>query len=117
MKRVPGEMRLQHTNEVIKVRVFLHDISPGGVGLFCERAVEIGSKVDLVLEVPKHLFVRGTVVWCAEAGVTSHVISTETFHYRAGLTFQFDSKGAEDEFKKYCDEIAHLKPVNQGPGT
>ena len=108
MKRAPGELRVEHNNQKVRCRVFLHDITPGGVGLFCESRIDVDSKVELVIEVPKPLYLKARITWCCEAGTTSHVISAKNFAYRAGLEFIFDSKEAEEEFKRYCIEIERM---------
>ncbi len=109
MKRVPAELRVAHTNEVIRARVFLHDISAAGISLFTEHRIDVGAKIDLVIEAPKHLFLKAMVAWCAEAGNTSHVITTGgSFPFRTGLEIQFQSPEEETEFKKYCQQISGL---------
>ena len=108
MKRVPGEMRLHFSGKIIKVRVFLHDISSKGVGLFVETKVEVGATVDLVIEMEKSVFVKGKVVWCAESGATSNVISSENFKYRAGLDFYFENPETEKEFRDFCSYVTTL---------
>ena len=117
MKRVPAELRVEHTNEVVRARVFLHDISPTGVGLFTEHRIEVGAKVDLVIEAPKHIFLKTTVAWSAEAGNTSHIITTGgTYPYRVGLDIHFESPEQEEEFKKYCSQISGLPAPTQPTG-
>jgi hypothetical protein len=109
MKRVPGEMRVAHTNQTLRCRVFLHDISPKGVGIFVESKVEVGAKVDLIIEAPKHLFLKAEVTWCGESNLTPNVISQGgQFPYRVGLTFVFQSPEEEAELKKYCEQIGEL---------
>mgnify|MGYP001613213384 FL=1 len=108
MKRVPGEMRVEHTDKIVRCRVFLHDINPSGVGLFCESHVEVGAKVELVISVPKALYLKARIAWCGEAGTTTHIISNENFAFRAGLELSFDSKEAQEEFKVYCAQLVEM---------
>ncbi len=109
MKRVPAELRVTHTGEVIRARVFLHDISITGISLFTEQRIDVGAKIDIVIEAPKHLFLKVTVASCAEAGNTSHVITTGgTYPFRTGLEIQFQSPEEQAEFKKYCEQLSGL---------
>ena len=104
-KRLPGELQIEHSRQVVRCRVLLTDISPSGVGIFIENAVDIGSRVTLVLEQPKHLFLKGEIMWCSLFNLHPHVITAEHFKYRAGMHFTFDSPTAEREFQEFCATI------------
>lgn len=104
-KRSSGELRLEQSQQVVRCRMLLNDLSPTGVGLFLESKVEIGGLVTLVLEQPRHMFLKGEVLWCNLYTLHNSVISTDAFLYRAGVRFSFTTPKEAEEFKNYCDSL------------
>ena len=48
--QVPGELRVESSGQPIQAKVFVHDVSPSGIGLAVESALKIGSTVSLTVE-------------------------------------------------------------------
>ena len=103
--RVSAEILIDSTKEVADSRVFLNDLSPTGVGCFVNVAIEKGEAVSIVIEQPKHLYVKGQVMWCAPYTMSTKVLSAEQFKYRVGIKFSFDSEDEKSALKKYCEEL------------
>lgn len=103
MKRLNGEIKVEHSGQVIACRVILTDLGPKGVSLFTESQIEVGAKVTLVLEQPKHLFLKAELLWCNLFALHTHVLSNQAFIYRAGLVFHFENPEQEREFREFCD--------------
>lgn len=105
LQRVTAEIQIQSTRDIIQGRVFLTDLSPTGVGLFASASLEKGELVSLVIEQPRHLFVKGEVAWCIPYTLETKIITSETFSYRIGIKFVFETEEEADTLKKYCEEI------------
>lgn len=108
LQRTTAQLQIRSTGEVLNGRVFLHDLTPDGVGLFLTEPVGFGEDVFLVLEYPKHLFVRAQVVWCNLYRRSSRVISVENYQYRAGVKFQFDTETDQLLVTRYFEELSGL---------
>lgn len=106
--RVSAEIQITSTRQTSEARVFLTDLAPEGVGIFLPIPLSKGDMVNLVINQPKHLFVKGKVTSCAPYTLNNKVISTENFSYRIGIQFVFDSPEEKANVKKYCDELYDL---------
>ncbi|MBI3555788.1 MAG: PilZ domain-containing protein [Deltaproteobacteria bacterium] len=105
LQRTSAQIQIRETGDVIAGRVFLSDITPDGVGVFLAAPLQKGEEVFLVLEHPKHLFLRAEVVWCNLYRRDTRIISAENFQYRAGIKFQFDTESDQLLVNRYFEEI------------
>lgn len=104
--RVSAEIMIESSKAVADSRVFLNDLSPTGVGVFTNLAIEKGEAVSLVIEQPRHLFVKGQIMWCAPYTLNTKVLtSQEQFRYRIGIKFVFNDDEERNALKKYCDDL------------
>lgn len=103
--RVSAEIKLEESEEVTASRVFLNDLSPAGVGCFVPMAIDKGQKVSMVIEQPKHLFVKGEVMWCTPYTLNTKVLSPEQFSYRIGIRFSFESDAEREAVATYCNDL------------
>jgi Tfp pilus assembly protein PilZ len=101
------------TSVLAESRIILNDLSPFGVGLFCEKAFNVGQEIALTLEHPRRIYVRGKVAWCEDQSPQSHVMSKKPFGYRIGIQFTFQSAEEQEALREFCDQIAreHLHAV------
>ncbi len=104
-QRVTAEIQIQSSKEVIASRVLLSDLNPKGVGLFVHNPIEKGEKIALVIEQPKHLYVRGEVIWCAPYSLDTKVLMQESFPFRIGIKFIYDSPAEKQTMETYCAEL------------
>jgi hypothetical protein len=117
IKRVHAELRTAsipgQTPTVATARIVLNDISPFGVGLFTEIPFTLGQEIALTFEHPKRAFVRGKILWCEEMIRGGKVLSVETYKYRIGIQFKFQSKEDEAAIRTFCEEISaeHVQKV------
>lgn len=114
MQRVHAEIQVEATKQVVDARVFLNDLSTTGVGLFAHDNLVPGENISVVIEQPRHLYVKGVVVWCSPYTMTTKIITAETFNYRAGIRFIFDT---EEERKTIADYVESLHPTPAAPTT
>lgn len=114
VKRVPAEVQVDATREVLESRVFLNDLSPTGVGLFINTPLDKGAEVSIVIEQPKHLFVKGEVAWCQPYTLNTRILSEEVYAYRMGIRFIFDSPEEAETLKRYCDELFIEETTKKG---
>src|SRR5262245_22276876 len=79
LKRVRAEVRLvpnQETTaqattqdaqgEVVEVRVLLNDLSPNGIGIYASAGMAPGQDIQIILDEPKRIELKGKVIWCQE---------------------------------------------------
>ena len=105
-QRVKAEIQNEVTKAIVEGRVFLNDLSASGVGLFTPTPLVTGDKVSIVIEEPKHIFIKGKVIWCAQYTMSTKIISsTENFTYRVGIKFIFDSEEERNAVKEYCNSL------------
>jgi hypothetical protein len=116
--RLKPHLRLQKVRAEVKVlgkavepqfadcQVVLNDFNPLGVALFSSSPLMVGDEVALTLEEPKQFYIKGRIVSCQEYDATSKVISQNTFSYRIGIQFKFETEEEKAEVKAYCDQIA-----------
>ena len=104
-ERVTATIRLDSSRQVVEGRVFLNDLSPKGVGCFVPVSFEKGDSVSVVIDEPKHLFVKGQILWCKPYNLESKVLSNEHFPFRIGIKFQFDSDKEAEAIQTYCSEL------------
>lgn len=103
--RVSAEIQIESTKQVLDSRVFLTDLTPSGVGCFVDKALDKGTVVAIVIEQPKHLFVKGEVIWCSPYTLETKIIATEQFRYRVGIKFLFDDAEDQEALKQYCEDL------------
>ena len=104
-QRVSAEIRIDSTQEVIEGRVFLNDLSPEGVGCFINVALDKGEQVSLVIEQPKHIYIKGEIIWCSPYARDTKILTQSQFNFRAGIQFKFDDEEEKAAVRKYCEEL------------
>ena len=105
-RRTLAQVQIQETGEILAGRVLLHDLTPDGVGLFVAGPLSRGDAVSIVINKPRHIFLRGKVVWCTLFTYKTRVLSAENYKYRVRIHFEFDSQDDRAEVAKYCESIA-----------
>ncbi|MBI3544153.1 MAG: PilZ domain-containing protein [Deltaproteobacteria bacterium] len=103
--RVSAEIMVESTKTIAESRVFLNDMSPTGVGCFTNVAIDKGETVSLVIEQPKHLFVKGEIMWCSPYTLSTKILTQAEFKYRVGIKFCFDSDEEKAALKKFCEDL------------
>jgi hypothetical protein len=110
IKRVHAELRTAsipgQTPTVATARIVLNDMSPLGVGLFTQVPFTLGQEIALTFEHPKRAYIRGKVLWCEEMIQAGKILSAETYKYRIGIQFKFQSKEDEAAIRAFCEEIS-----------
>ncbi|MEW6058145.1 MAG: PilZ domain-containing protein [Bdellovibrionota bacterium] len=104
-QRVSAEILVESTKAVLEGRVFLNDLSPNGVGCFVNTSIDKGEKISLVIEQPKHLYLKGEVMWCTPYTTETKILRQEQFQYRIGIKFHFDSPEEAQAVHAYCQEL------------
>lgn len=110
--RLSAKIMVDSSKAVANCRVFLNDLSPEGVNCFADVSVGKGEIVSIVVEQPKHLFVKGLVLWCSPILTTAKVLSKESYKYRVGVKFRFTDDEEREALTKYCQELRS----QPGPG-
>jgi len=94
------------TQEHLRGRALLHDLSPKGVSIFSERFIAPEEKIELAIFLGEDLVITGQVVWCNESGSTSKVIrEVNACRYRVGIKFEFDSPRNQKTLVDYCNKL------------
>ena len=88
-------------------RILMNDISPHGVGIFCNKPFVAGQEVAMMLTTPTLIFLRGKVTHCLEHDNRAHVITPTPFLYRIGIKFIFENAAEEAAVTKYCEDMLH----------
>ncbi|MBI2606581.1 MAG: PilZ domain-containing protein [Deltaproteobacteria bacterium] len=109
-KRARAEIRRKLNGETTASRVFLSDISITGVGLFAEAPLPSGEHVTLTVLADEPLVIRGVVVWCSPYTLNMKILSTESFTYRMGIRFEFNSSQEVYEMMDYCTRLRTPAP-------
>jgi hypothetical protein len=105
-QRHNAEVRIKQGDVVCDGRVFLHDLTPDGVGLFVELAFERNQELELVVHGPRKLYLKGKVVWREDSHMTSRVIRARSYPYRIGVKLDFDNKEDREVVRLYCEELS-----------
>lgn len=108
IKRVNAEIKLlslQAEPQVTIARVILNDLTPKGMGLFCASPLLVGQEVAITLEEPKRIYLRGRIVWCQEYDADSHVLSQQSYSYRMGIQFIFESPEEQVAIRRFCEQL------------
>ncbi|MBI4925177.1 MAG: PilZ domain-containing protein [Bdellovibrio sp.] len=108
IKSVEGHLKLledkssdpEHTQ--ISIKVILNDFGPKGVGIFSEKPFLIGQEIELSLENPRSLCLKGKIAWCQEYNANTHILSDKPCSYRIGIVFQFENEEQENQIKEFC---------------
>ncbi len=109
MRRLRGELRVGQAGpgqQVVQVRAILRDLSATGVGLFTSQKLYAGQQAELVLEAMPSTVLKGTVVWCHEMGMGTHVLSPIPYLWRAGFLFTFQTPEEEAAAKNLYAELS-----------
>ncbi|MGE4234443.1 MAG: PilZ domain-containing protein [Bacteriovoracia bacterium] len=109
LQRVTAEVKLESNKKILPSRVFLTDLNPQGVGFFSTEAIEKGELVSIVIEQPRHLFVKGEVIWCKPYTLDTKILSEDSYTWRVGVVFDLKTKEEQESIKKYCEEISPKK--------
>ncbi len=116
IKRVVGDLKLLGSDgQISQVRVILNDLTPKGVGIFCEKPLMVGKEVALTIDEPKPIYLRARIAWCQEVDSSGHIISSNPSNYRVGLMFLYETAAEQAAVKNWCDAISkeHLRPSLQ----
>jgi hypothetical protein len=105
LQRVSAEIMIEETKEVFDGRVFLSDLNTAGVACFVNSELPKGAVISVVIEQPKHLYLRGEVAWCTPYTLDTKVLSIDRFDYRIGIKFIFETPQEAEEIKNYINEI------------
>jgi hypothetical protein len=104
-QRVTAQIQVVQTGQVLNGRVFLHDLTANGVGIFLTEQIKPETEINLVIEQPRHLFFKARVKWCSLHQINMRVITAESFGWRAGLQFEFDLPADRELVERYCAEL------------
>lgn len=88
------------------VRVVLNDLTPKGVGIFCTAALTIGQEISLVIPSPLEITIQGKIIWCQEYSMNSHVLSAQSFSFRAGIEFVLKTEDEKLALENLCSEVS-----------
>lgn len=119
-KRTRAEIALQTTDSAtlriahgdgerpaIQASLVLNDFSPRGSFLFSAEQIQLGQRVYLTIHGPKRFFIRGRVVLCKRMSFHATTLTSgETYPYRVGILFDFQSIDERIAVKKYYDELS-----------
>ena len=100
-QRVKAQIQVEESGEIFNARVFLHDLNEIGVSVFLTEPLRRGQRIFLVIEQPRHFFMRGEIVWCSLFRLNTRVISAENYQYRAGIRFVYDEAIDRDAVPNY----------------
>ncbi len=109
-KRARAEIKRELNGDTTASRVFLSDISVTGVGLFAEAPLPPGERVTLTVMADASLTISGVVVWCSPYTLNMKILSTESFTYRMGIRFEFNSSKEVYEMMDYCTRLRAPAP-------
>lgn len=108
--RLAAEVQVRRTPDglplVVQGRVFLHDLSPSGIGLFVEARFSRNEKIEVAISGEHPLYLRGTVMWCNPSHTSSRVIREHQFAFRIGAKLYFDDPAERKLVESYCRELA-----------
>lgn len=86
-------------------------MSPTGIGMFSSIALDINEPIAVVIEQPRHLYLKGTVCYSNYIIPPSRVISIDPMPFRVGVQFSFETDEERDLIKKYLEEISLKDPA------
>jgi len=89
-----------------EVRVVLNDISTKKMAFFSSRPLGLDQVCAITIEEPRRIYVRARIMSCQELDLESKVITAQSFSYRVGVLFLFESDDEEKAFRTYCEELA-----------
>ncbi len=95
--RVQGEIRERGSNrdsraEPVSCRLILNDFGPTGVRVFCARRLQIGRRVEFVIEHPRPFYVEAKIASCVTYSDREAIISRFPHRHRVELSFIFFSE-------------------------
>lgn len=102
--------------ELREARVILNDLSPGGIGIYAPGPMYPGDKIRITLTEPRKIAVEGRVIWCQNQGFGNHVISEQSFNYRVGVQFIFDTEESRQAFVQFCEDLRQNYLYAPAPG-
>lgn len=117
-KRTRAEIALQPTDSGpfslsrertpgIQASLVLNDFSPRGLFLFSAEQIPVGQRIFLTIHGPKRFFIRGRVVLCKRMSFHATTLTSgNTFPFRVGIVFDFQSVDERIAVKKYYDELS-----------
>ena len=105
-QRAPAQIQICSTGEVLPGRVFLHDWRVNGMSLFLMTPLRRDEEVFVVVEEPRHVFVRGRIEWCGIYRLHAAVITAENYQYRAAIRFEFETEEERMLLARYLEEFA-----------
>lgn len=93
------------TDVAIKGFSFVAEISSGGVGLYVDHAMSVGTTVKLAFEAKDATAFRGQVVWCGRFTLGQKFFGKEAVTHRLGIKMLFGSEAERQRFMTYTNEL------------
>ena len=103
--RVPIDVKVLETEEIIPGRAFLFDMRPDSLAVFSAEHLEKGAKIAVVLEYPRKLYVKAEVVWCTLTPWNPKILSEVNFRYRSYLKLMFETTDEAIAVQRFCNSL------------
>jgi hypothetical protein len=97
--------RPELANIAYPARFVLNDIIPAGIHVFISQMLEPGMLVDITVESPFRMNLKGQILSCQPHDSTAHIITERAFPYKAGIRFAFANDAEKDAVKKLCMDL------------
>lgn len=104
-EKVGAEISCASTKQIVGAKVILNDLNAAGLGCFVADPIEKGERVNIVIEKPHHIYIKGEVVWCYRYVRDTKVICAEEYSFRIGIRFTFDTPDEKEVISKYCADL------------
>ncbi len=107
IKRLEAMLHIIENGVVSQVsgRCVLNDLSPKGIGVLTHEAHAEGTLVQLTIPEPRVMKVQGKSVWCQKNHTSGRIISQDSFPFRMGIQFTFETDEKRVEFENFCDDL------------
>lgn len=111
LRRVPVELKVVPSGApvlgakpapLIDARVLLSEVSELGLHLFSREPVAVGNPVAVTFEIPKRIYLKGTVSNCSEFTVGSKIISENRFDFRLSVLFSNEKEEDQQAIRDFC---------------
>lgn len=85
--------------------VVLNELTPTGIQLFSRNSFSRHQELALNIPSLRNFFVKTRVVSCVEVPVSAGIVHAQTFSYRVGLDFIFQSETEAEAVREYCNNL------------
>lgn len=99
--RINALLQRDSTQQILRARLMMSDLSEVGVGIFLPEMVTIGERVTLAIDRPTSLFLKGDVVRSGLYVLKTRVLSLENFTYRSYMRLRFDTEEEREALRHY----------------